>query len=200
MSGIFAPKALIMLNYGADILHFIGFVLHMAHSCSRFFSQTETDLESHRCIVSKQKVLLFFCVKVYWCYATHALHSSNNYFPTILFDYKWALLIVFHPSCLVYFKEEDLHFAPFSLSSLVANSLFSRPITHFLAPKNHFLTTILPFWAMFLMAWKGFVYAIAVHFYAFRFTFRGIWYCILRHFTLRFAPFCLAFSIKTHCV
>ena len=54
-----------------------------------FYSQTEMDLESHRCIVIKQKVLLFFCVKVYCCYATHVLHSSNNYFPTaILFDYK----------------------------------------------------------------------------------------------------------------
>ena len=157
------------------------------------------DLESHRCIVIKQKVLLFFCVEVYWCYATHALHNSNNYFPTaILFDYKWALLIVFHPSYLVYFKEESLHFAPFSLSSLVANSLFSRPIIHFLAPKNHFLTTISHFWAMFLMVRKGFVYAIAVHFYAFRFTFRGIWYCILRHFTLRLASKRTAFSIKTH--
>ena len=29
------------------------------------YSQTEMDLESHRRIVSKQKVLLFFCVKVY---------------------------------------------------------------------------------------------------------------------------------------
>ena|GEM_PF-3193390 len=89
MPGNFAPEALIMLNYGVNILHFIGFVLHMAHPCSRFFSQTETDLESHRCIVIKQKVLLFFCVKVYCCYATHVLHYSNNYFPTaILFDYK----------------------------------------------------------------------------------------------------------------
>ena len=46
-------------------------------------------LESHRYIVSKQKVLLLFCVRIYWCYATHALHSSNNYFPTaILFHYN----------------------------------------------------------------------------------------------------------------
>ena len=51
---------------------------------------------------------------------------------------------------------------------------------------------------MFLMVRKGFVYAIAVHFYAFRFTFRGIWYCILRHFTLRLASKRTAFSIKTH--
>ena len=77
---------------------------------------------------------------------------------------------------------------------------FSRPITHFLAPKTHFLTTISPFWAMFLMAWKGFVYAIAVYIYAFRFAFRGIWYCILRHFTLRLASKRTAFSTKTHCV
>ena len=53
------------------------------------YSQTEMDLKSHRCIVNKQKVPPFFCVKVYWCHATHALHSSNNYFQTaILFDYN----------------------------------------------------------------------------------------------------------------
>jgi len=65
MPGNFASMALIMLNYGANILHFVGFVLHMVHPCSSFFSQTEMDLESHRRILSKQKVLLIFCVKVY---------------------------------------------------------------------------------------------------------------------------------------
>ena len=53
------------------------------------YSQTEMDLKSHRCIVNKQKVPPFFCVKVYWCHATHAWHSSNNYFLTaILFYYN----------------------------------------------------------------------------------------------------------------
>ena len=96
--------------------------------------QTGMDLESHRCIVCKQKsalfsflksafclstspkapcwrfpilamtmserarhcsfgltkTFLFLCVRVYWCYATHVLHSSNNYFPkAVQFVYNW---------------------------------------------------------------------------------------------------------------
>ena len=47
------------------------------------------DLESHRCIVNKQNVTLFLCVRGYGCHATHVLHSSNNHFPKAnLFDYK----------------------------------------------------------------------------------------------------------------
>ena len=52
---------------------------------------------------------------------------------------------------------------------------------------------ILPFLAMCFMALKGFVYTIAVYVYAFS-------SCIQQHFALRFAPFYLAFSIKTHCI
>ena len=49
------------------------------------------DLESRRCIVNKQNVFLFLCARVYGCYATHVLHSSNKYFPkAILFDYNSA--------------------------------------------------------------------------------------------------------------
>ena len=49
------------------------------------------DLESRRCMVSKQNVFLFLCARGYWCYATHVLHSSNKYFPkAILFDYNSA--------------------------------------------------------------------------------------------------------------
>ena len=49
------------------------------------------DLESRRCMVSKQKGLLFLCARGYWCHATHVLHSSNKYFPkAILFDYNSA--------------------------------------------------------------------------------------------------------------
>ena len=57
---------------------------------------------------------------------------------------------------------------------------------------------ILPFLAMYFMVRKGFIYTIAVYFYAFRFTFSGILHCILHHFALHFAPFCFAFSTKTH--
>ena len=54
--------------------------------------------------------------------------------------------------------------------------------------------------AMCFMVLKGFVYTIAMYFYAFRFAFSSILHCISRHFTLRFAAFYLAFSTKTHCV
>ena len=59
---------------------------------------------------------------------------------------------------------------------------------------------ILPFLAMFLMSLRGFIYTIAVYFYAFRPAFSSILHCILHHFTLRFAPKRTAFSTKMHCV
>jgi len=59
---------------------------------------------------------------------------------------------------------------------------------------------ILPFSAMFLMELKGFVYTIAVYFYAFRLAFSGILHCILPHFVLCFAAKRTAFSSKTQCV
>ena len=70
---------------------------------------------------------------------------------------------------------------------------FPSPITHFQPLKTHFLTVILPLSAMFLMALKGFIYTIAVHFYAFSSR-------IQRHFALHLAPKRLAFSTKTHCI
>ena len=54
--------------------------------------------------------------------------------------------------------------------------------------------------AQFIMALKGFIYAIAAYFYAFRLAFSTILHCILHHFTLRLAPKCSAFSTKMHCV
>ena len=51
------------------------------------YSETEMDLERHRCIVNKQNVVLFLCVGGCGCHATHVLHSSNRHFPkAILFD------------------------------------------------------------------------------------------------------------------
>ena len=49
---------------------------------------------------------------------------------------KYALFITFRAFCFVYFQEQNLHFAPFSLSSLVANSLFCTPNNSLLAPKT----------------------------------------------------------------
>ena len=60
--------------------------------------------------------------------------------------------------------------------------------------------TISPFPTMLFMVRKGFVYAIVVYYYAFRFAFSTFLQCVLHHFTLRFAPKRTAFSIKTHCV
>ena len=59
---------------------------------------------------------------------------------------------------------------------------------------------ILPFLAMCLMVLEGYVYTIAAYFYAFCLAFCTILHCVLRHFTLRFAPKRTAFSTKTHCV
>jgi len=53
---------------------------------------------------------------------------------------------------------------------------------------------------MFLMANKGYIYTLAVHFYAFRVAFGTILHCILHHFDLHLAPKRTVFSIKTHCI
>jgi len=59
---------------------------------------------------------------------------------------------------------------------------------------------VLPFLTMFLAVRKGFIYTIAVYFYAFCLTFSGILHCILHHFALHLAPKRTAFSTKTQCV
>ena len=59
---------------------------------------------------------------------------------------------------------------------------------------------ILPFWAMYFVVRKGFIYTIAVYFYAYRLAVSTILHCILLHFTLRFAPKRTLFCTKTHCV
>ena len=53
---------------------------------------------------------------------------------------------------------------------------------------------------MCIMALTAFIYTIAVNIYAFCLAFSGKKYCILHHFTLRFAAKRTAFSTKTHCV
>ena len=59
---------------------------------------------------------------------------------------------------------------------------------------------ILPFSAMCSIVLKGYVYTIAVYFYAFRLVSSSTLHCILHHFSLHLAPFRLAFSIKTHLI
>ena len=53
---------------------------------------------------------------------------------------------------------------------------------------------------MRFMVPKGFVYTIAVYFYAFRLWFSTILPCVLHHFTLRFAPKRTPFCTKTHSI
>jgi len=55
---------------------------------------------------------------------------------------------------------------------------FSSPITRFLPLKTHFLMTISPFPTMFFMIHKGFIYTVAVYFYAFSLAFSRILLCV----------------------
>ena len=59
---------------------------------------------------------------------------------------------------------------------------------------------ILPFLAMCFMVLEGYVYTIAVYFYAFRIAFSSILHGVLHHFTLHLAPKRIAFSGKLHCI
>ena len=106
----------------------------------------------------------------------------------------------FMPWCLSIFRPRTCILHHFTLLVWLPTHIFSTPITHFQPLKTHFLTTILPFLAMSFMALKGFVHTIAVNVYAFRLAFSGKSHCIQQHFTLRFAPNCLAFCTKTPCI
>ena len=73
-----------------------------------------------------------------------------------------ALIDSFSVRFLAYY----LHFAPFSLSSLVVSSYFFMPNMSLLAPKTPLFDGCFALFAMFFMAQKGFVYTIAVDIYA----------------------------------
>ena len=60
----------------------------------------------------------------------------------------------------------NLHFAPFSLSSLVANSLFFKPNYALLVPKIPLFSGCFALFSHVFMALKGFVYTIAAYIYA----------------------------------
>ena len=60
----------------------------------------------------------------------------------------------------------NLHFTPFSLSSLVANSLFLTPNFALLAPKTPLFNGYFALFGHVFMALKGFVYTIAAYIYA----------------------------------
>jgi len=79
------------------------------------------------------------------------------------------LSVFWHITCILH------HFA---FLFLLPTRIFQPPNTPFLSLKSYFLTTILPFPAMFFMVLKGFVYTIAVDVYAFRLAFSTILHCV----------------------
>ena len=106
----------------------------------------------------------------------------------------------FMPFGLSVFKPRTCILHHFAFLVWLPTRIFSSPITHFQTLKSPFLMTILPFSVMFLMAHKGFIYTIAVHFYAFRLAFSTILPCILHQNALHLAPKCTVFCTKTHCI
>ena len=60
----------------------------------------------------------------------------------------------------------NLRFAPFCLSSLLANSLFLKPNYAFLASKTPLFNGYFALFGHVFMALKGFVYTIAAYIYA----------------------------------
>jgi len=106
----------------------------------------------------------------------------------------------FTPFVLSIFKNKTYILHHFAFLVWLPPHNFSNPITRFLPLKSHFLTTILPFSALFFMAHKGFVYTIAVYFYAFRLALSGILPCVLHQNDLRLAPKRTPFSTKTHAI
>ena len=106
----------------------------------------------------------------------------------------------FTPCFFSIFKPETCILHHFAFLVWLPARNFSSPLSHFWHQKTNFLTTISPFLAIFLMIIKGFVYTIAVHFYAFHLMFCTILYCVLHHFTLHLAPKRTAFCTKTHCI
>ena len=79
---------------------------------------------------------------------------------------KWPLFLTFHAFCSVYFQEQNLRLAPFSLSVLTASSKFFTPNYALLAPKTPLFSGYFALLVLCLMPRKGFVYTIAVYFYA----------------------------------
>ena len=103
-----------------------------------------------------------------------------------VFRGKKPLFLAFHTFRFVYFQEQNLYFAPFCLSSLVADSYFFNSNYLLLDPKiplfNGHFAHFEPFFR-----WFEKVLPISLQ-------------CIFMLFALRLAAFCLAFSTKTHCV
>ncbi len=137
-----------------------------------------------------------------------SLRSSENIAHKVA---KKLLFIVFHASCFTCFSEQNLHFAPFSLSILVAYSLFFKPNYSLLAPKILLFNDYFALFGHVLTVLKGFVlynhYVLlcflprilhqnALHLAPKRTAFSTILHCVLHHIAVRFASNRSTFSCK----
>ena len=95
--------------------------------------------------------------------------------------------------CFVCFQEYNVHFAPFSLSILVANPSFLGPNYALFTPKIPLFNGYFALSSHVLRASRRLcLYHCSV--------FLCLSFCILQHFALRLASKHTAFSIKTQCV
>ena len=117
-------------------------------------------------------------------------HSSKIKGP---FACKLPLFLALHIFCFVRFQGQNLRFAPFYLSVLVANSLFFAPNYLLFAPKiplfNHYFTLF----GHVFNARKGFIYTNCGGYLCFS-------PCVQQCFTLHLAAIYLPFCTKTHCI
>ena len=117
-------------------------------------------------------------------------HSSKN---KCYLASKLPLFLALHIFCFVCFQGQNLRFAPFYLSILVANSLFFAPNYSLFAPKIPLFNHYFALSGHVFNDRKGFIYTNCGGFLYFS-------PCIQQHFTPHLAAFYLAFSTKTHCI
>ena len=79
---------------------------------------------------------------------------------------KCRVFFIFSVSFFFVLGLANLHFAPFSLSGLLANSLFLKPNYAFLASKTPLFNGYFALFGHVFMVLKGFVYTIAAYIYA----------------------------------
>ena len=109
-------------------------------------TQKSTNSETH---LLKNLNYCFYFTKPLW----FSLRSSENIGYKVG---KLPLFLAFHSFCLVCFEEQNLHFVPFSLSSLVARPLFFAPNNPLLAPKNPLLNDYFALFSHVFHGSKGF--------------------------------------------
>ena len=103
------------------------------------------------------------------------------------------LFFAFHVFCFVCFYEQNLHLAPFCLSTWSPTHNFSAPPNPLLAPKNPlFNSCFAPFSHVFNGTERFCLYNCSGYL-----CFSP---CVQRQKVLYLAPFYLAFSTKTHCI